>query len=411
MDRRMFLKWAGVGFGGAITAASMESQPTGSTAMAATPFKIAIPDGDLADLKARLGRIRWPDAVEGAGWRYGTDPDFLKDLVTHWRDRFDWRAAEARLNTFPQFTADVDGHAIHFLHVKGKGPRPLPLVITHGWPSSVVEFEKIIPLLTDPAAHGGRAEDSFDVIAPSLPGFGFSARPTQSGMTSAAVTHLWAKLMTDVLGHRRFFAHGGDIGGGITNRLGRLYGDHVAAIHTMVAAPVADTSTPPLTDAEKSWLKIVDAWEADEGGYQLQQRTRPETLAFGLNDSPAGLAAWIVEKWRSWSDCGGNVLSRFTMDELLTNVSVYWFTETIASSVRMYFESAHAHEPKAPPKIAVPARVFLTREEVERCPPEYVARSYADFSYGLAQRGGHFMAAEEPELLAEDMRDWFRRFR
>lgn len=379
--------------------------------MAATPFKVAVPDADLADLKARLARTRWPDAVEGAGWRYGTDLDFLKSLVTHWRDRFDWRAAEARLNAFPQFTAEVDGHRLHFLHVKGKGPRPLPLVITHGWPSSVAEFEKIIPLLTDPATHGGRAEDSFDVIAPSLPGFGFSARPTRPGMTSTAATHLWPKLMTDVLGYKRFVAHGGDIGGGITNRLGRLYGDNVAAIHTMVAAPVADPSTPPLTEAEKSWLKIVAAWEADEGGYQLQQRTRPETLGYGLNNSPAGLAAWIVEKWRSWSDCGGDVLSRFTMDELLTNISIYWFTETIASSVRMYFESAHAHEPKSPSKIAVPARIFLTREEVERCPPEYAARSYTNFSYGLAPSGGHFMAAEEPALLAEDLRDWFRRFR
>lgn len=376
-----------------------------------TPFQIAIPEADIADLKARLARTRWPDAVENADWRYGTDLDFLKELVAHWRDHFDWRAAEARLNTFPQFIADIDGHAIHFLHVKGKGPKPLPLLITHGWPSSVAEFQKIIPRLTDPASHGGRAEDSFDVIAPSLPGFGFSARPTQSGLSSAAATHIIAKLMTDVLGHRRFFAHGGDIGGGITNRLGRLYGDRVAAIHTMVAAPVADTTNPPPTDAEKAWLKTVDAWEADEGAYGHQQRTRPESLGYGLNDSPAGLAAWVVEKWRSWSDCNGDVLSRFTMDELLTNISVYWFTQTITSSMRMYFESAHAHEPKAPPRIGVPARIFLTREEVERAPPEYAARTYTNFSYGLAPAGGHFLAAEEPELLAEDMRSWFRQFR
>ncbi len=376
-----------------------------------TPFQIAVPDTDLADLKARLARTRWPDAVDGAGWRYGTDLDFLKSLIAHWRDRFDWRLAEARLNAFPQFIADVDGQAIHFLHVKGKGPKPLPLLITHGWPSSVAEFQKIIPLLTDPANHGGRAEDSFDVIAPSLPGFGFSARPAQSGMSSAAVTHLFAKLMTDVLGYKHFFAHGGDIGGGITNRLGRLYGDRVTAIHAMVAAPVADTTNPPLSDAEKAWQKIGDAWEADEGAYSHQQRTRPETLGYGLNDSPAGLAAWIVEKWRSWSDCNGDVLSRFTMDELLTTISLYWFTQTIASSTRMYFESAHTHEPKAPPKIAVPARIFLTREEVDLAPPEYAARTYTNFSYGLAPQGGHFMAAEEPEILAEDLRAWFRQFR
>lgn len=410
MDRRTFLTWAASLPGaGALAAASI--QPTGSAAMTVTPFQIATPDTDIADLKARLARTRWPDAVEEAGWRYGTDLEFLKALVAHWRDRFDWRAAEARLNAFPQFRADVDGQAIHFLHVKGKGPKPLPLLVMHGWPSSVAEFQKIIPLLTDPANHGGRAENSFDVIAPSLPGFGFSARPTQSGMSSAAATHLFAKLMTDVLGYKRFFAHGGDIGGGITNRLGRLYSDRVAAIYAMVAAPVADTTNPPLSDAEKAWRKIGDAWEADEGAYSHQQRTRPETLGYGLNNSPAGLAAWIVEKWRSWSDCHGDILSRFTMDELLTTISLYWFTETITSSVRIYFESAHTHEPKAPPKIAVPARIFLTREEVDLAPPEYAARTYTNFSYGLAPRGGHFMAAEEPEILAEDIREWFRQFR
>ena len=378
--------------------------------MTATPFQVAIPDADIADLKERLARTRWPDAVADSGWRYGTDLDFLKRLVAYWGDGFDWRAAEARLNAFPQFTAAVDGHAIHFLHVKGKGPKPLPLLITHGWPSSVAEFRKLIPLLTDPASHGGRAEDSFDVIAPSLPGFGFSARPAQEGMSSVEATRLLAKLMTDVLGYKRFFAHGGDIGGGITNRLGRLYPGSIAAIHTMVAAPVADTSNPPLSDAEKAWLKIADAWETDEGAYGHQQRTRPESLGYGLNDSPAGLAAWIAEKWRSWSDCGGDVLSRFTMDELLTNISIYWFTQTITSSMRMYFESAHATL-NEPPKIDVPARVFLTREEVERAPREYAARTYTNFTYGLAPSGGHFMAAEEPALLADDIREWFRRFR
>ena len=409
MDRRTFLQWAaGLGAGTAIAAAAME--PLRSKAMTTTPFRIAVPDAGVADLRARLARTRWPDAVEDAGWRYGTDLDFLKRLVAYWRDGFDWRAAESRLNALPQFLADVDGHAIHFLHVKGKGPKPLPLLVTHGWPSSVAEFQKIIPLLTDPASHGGRAEDSFDVIAPSLPGFGFSARPTQGGMSSAEATRLLAKLMTDVLGHTRFFAHGGDIGGGVTNRLGRLYADRIAAIHTMVAAPVVAPLDPPPSEAEKAWLKIVDAWETDEGAYGHQQRTRPQSLGYSLNDSPAGLAAWIVEKWRSWSDCNGDVLSRFTMDELLTNISIYWFTQTITSSMRMYFDSAHAVA-NEPPKIYVPARVFLTREEVERAPREYAARTYTNFNYGLAPSGGHFMAAEEPAMLADDIRVWFRQFR
>ena len=376
--------------------------------MAIHPFKIHVPDADIIDLKTRLARTRVPDAVANAGWRYGTDQDFLKELVAYWRESFDWRATEERLNQFPQFLADIGGLGFHFLHVRGQGPEPLPLVITHGWPSSIAEFARLIPLLTDPAAHGGRAEDSFDVVAPSLPGFGFSEAPKQPGKSSRAVTELWVRLMKDVLGYERFFAHGGDIGGGITNRLGRW--KSAAAIYTMVAAPVENIDSPP-SEAEKLWLAHVKKWEDDEGAYWHQQRTRPLTLAYGLNDSPAGVAAWIVEKWRSWSDCGGDILSRFSMDELLTNISIYWFTETIGSSMRMYYESAHDPNPETRAKIAVPARIFLTREEVDLCPPEYAARSYTDFSYGVAERGGHFLAAEEPQLLADDIRTWFRRFR
>src|SRR5437016_7871070 len=317
--------------------------------MSIRPFRIDIADSALTDLDQRLARTRWPDAIDGSGWRYGTDPEFLKELVSYWRERFDWRAAEARLNAFPQFLTEVDGIDIHFLHVKGKGPDPLPLVITHGWPSSVAEFAKLIPLLADPANHGGRAEDAFDVVAPSLPGFGFSAHPLRSGMSSTAIAPLWAKLMLDVLGYRRFFAQGGDFGGHVTNALGR--NGHATAIHAMVAPKVANTDTPSLSPAEKSWLATVATWQQEEGAYAHQQRTRPQTLAYGLNDSPAGLAAWIVEKWRSWSDCGGDVLSHFTMDELLTNISIYWFTETIASSVRLYYENAHHCEPAATAKI------------------------------------------------------------
>ncbi|HWA80008.1 MAG TPA: alpha/beta hydrolase, partial [Acetobacteraceae bacterium] len=283
--------------------------------------------------------------------------------------------------------------------------------VTHGWPSSFAEFSKIIPLLTDPAAHGGRAEDSFDVIAPSLPGFGFSGHPANPGMSSPAVTRLWAKLMRDVLGYERFVAQGGDIGGGITNRLGRDHADCVTAIHAMVAPYLHPEEVTDPSDAEKAYLALQAEWELDEGAYGHQQRTRPQSLAFGLNDSPVGLAAWIVEKWRAWSDCGGNILSRFTMDELLTTISIYWFTQTIGSSMRMYYESAHNPEPRPLPKIAVAARLFLTREAVDLCPPEYAARSYVNFSYGVAERGGHFLAAEEPELLAQDIRDAFRPYR
>lgn len=375
------------------------------------PFRIAVPDEAIADLKARLANTRWTDAVTGAGWSYGADLAFMKELAAYWRDGFDWRAQETRLNAFPQFLANVDGHDIHYIHVRGTGPKPLPLILSHGWPSSIAEFRKVIPLLTDPASHGGRAEDAFDVVAPSLPGYGFSARPTEPGMNSPRITALFARLMVETLGYDRFLAHGGDIGGGITNRLGRKYPAHVVAIHSMQPPFPFDRNAPHLSDAERAWFDLVDRWEADEGAYGLQQRTRPQTLAFGLNDSPVGLAAWIVEKWRAWSDCGGDVLRSFTMDELLTNVSIYWFTQTIGSSVRLYYESAHFQEPGAQDRIEVPARLFLTREEVELCPPEYAARGYAKLSYATAPKGGHFMAAEQPDVLAEDIRAYFRQFR
>ncbi len=380
--------------------------------MTVTPFRITVPDGQIADLKNRLANTRWPDEIAGSGWDYGVSLDYMKELIAHWRDRFDWRAQERRLNEFPQFTARVDGLDIHFIHARGKGPVPKPLILTHGWPSSFAEFTKIIPLLSDPGAHGGDAADAFDVIVPSMPGYGFSSRPAKPGGTSLSVAHVWAKLMTD-LGYPRFFAQGGDIGAGVTNALGRLYPDRVAAIHSM-ASPYpfpTDEADPTLSDAERAYLALVKKWEWDEDAYGHLQRTKPQTLAVGLNDSPAGLATWIVEKWRSWSDCKGDVERRFTKDELLTNVSIYWFTQTIGSSVRMYYESAHNTRPKPASKIEAPARLFLTQEEVDLCPPEFAARSYTDLSYGVASTGGHFLAAEEPALLAEDIRAFFRRFR
>lgn len=380
--------------------------------MTVAPFRIDVPEAAVADLKARLAHTRWPDEIPGSGWDYGVDLGYMKGLVAYWRDGFDWRAQERKLNAFPQFVAEVDGADIHFIHVRGKGPAPKPLLLTHGWPSGVAEFTKIIPILTDPGAYGGDPADAFDVVVPSMPGYGFSARPQRPGGTSRSVVHLWAKLMTG-LGYPRFFAHGGDIGAGVTNGLGRLYDDRVIAIHAM-ASPYpypADEDDPGLSDAERAYLALVKKWKWDEDAYGHLQRTKPQTLAVGLNDSPAGLATWIVEKWRSWSDSGGNVESRFTKDELLTNVSIYWFTETIGSSVRMYYESAHANIPKPATKIEVPARLFLTREEVDLCPPEFAARSYANLSYGLAPTGGHFLAAEEPELLAGDIANYFRSYR
>lgn len=377
--------------------------------MNAEPFIICIPDAALADLKARLQRARWTDAIAGANWDDGANVDYMRSLCAYWAKGFDWRAQEHRLNGFPQFKAMIDGSAVHFIHARGKGPKPLPIIVTHGWPSSFAEFSKLIPRLTDPVAFGGNAEDSFDVVVPSMPGYGFSERPTARGMTPTAASDVMAKLMTDVLGYDRFVAHGGDIGAGVTNRLGLNHGDRVAAIHAM-AAPVP-ANTDNLTPAEQAYTRYNDDWERDEGAYGHQQRSKPQTLAIGLNDSPIGLAAWIVEKWRGWSECGGDVERSFTKDELLTQVSIYWFTETIGSSVRMYYESAHATRPPDHRRVETPARLFLTREKVDLCPPEWARRSYANLSYAVAEKGGHFLAAEEPELLSVDLRNWFRAFR
>lgn len=378
--------------------------------MAPQPFEIRIRDEDLADLKLRLERTRWPDEVDNADWRYGANLGFMQALTDHWRDRFDWRAQETRLNAYPQFRAEIDGVGIHFVHLKGRGPNPLPIVLTHGWPSSFAELLPLAERLADPASHGGDAADAFDVVVPSMPGYGFSDRPTKPGMTADVVAGLWVKLMTEVLGYERFVAHGGDIGARVTNRLGRSHGDHVAAIHAMAIpkAPVERVTNP--TPEEQAWLRVGADWEREEGAYSHQQRTRPQTLAVGLNDSPAGLAAWIVEKWRAWSDCDGDVERCFSKDQLLTQVAIYWFTQTAASSVRMYREHAVA-TPWEPGLIETPARLFLTTEPVDLAPKSWAERLYANLSYGRAERGGHFLAGEEPDLLAADIRGWFSRFR
>lgn len=376
-------------------------------------FKIKISRQALTDLKRRLAWARLSDHVAGAGWDYGIDMAFLQRLLDHWQSQYDWRAAERALNRLPQFLADIDGQGVHFIHARGKGPKPLPLILTHGWPSSVAEFTKIIPLLADPAAHGGDARDAFDVVAPSLPGFGFSGAAKKPGMTSSAVTRLWQKLMTKTLGYKSFVAHGGDIGAGITNRLGLLFPQEVTAIHSL-AAPwrkIGERDRAP-SRAERDFIALNEKWKWEEGAYSHQQQTRPQTLGVGLNDSPAGLAAWIAEKFRAWSDCGGDVERRFSLDELLTNISIYWFTGTIASSVRMYFETTHFDKRVwDKERIKAPARLLLTTEAVDRCPKEWAERSYQNLSYRRLSRGGHFLAAEEPAALAGDIRAFFRRFR
>src|SRR5260221_107506 len=305
------------------------------------PFRIAVSDAVLTDLRERLGRTRFPDEIADSGWTYGTPVAYVKELVAYWRDRYDWRRHEAALNAFPQFRARVGDLGIHFIHVKGKGPKPFPLVITHGWPGSVAEFTKIIGPLTDPAAHGGDPADAFDVVCPSMPGYGFSDHARAPGMDAEKIAGLWTELMRG-LGYARFGAQGGDWGAMVSTYLGANHADAVAGVHlNMVIAFPPDPANPldGLTQDEVVDMMPMQTFLQEETGYQRIQGTKPQTLGYGLNDSPAGLAAWIVEKFRAWSDSDGNVEKRFTKDELLTNITIYWVTGTGASSVRLYYEN------------------------------------------------------------------------
>ncbi len=380
------------------------------------PFTVNVSDEILDDLSVRLARTRWPDQVDQAGWGYGTELSYLKELVHYWLTGFDWRRQEQLLNEIPQFRADVAGLNIHFIHVRGAGPAPLPLIITHGWPSTCFEMRRIIGPLANPAEYGGDPADSFDVVVPSLPGFGFSERPTMPGFLR--VDSLWRKLMQEVLGYQRFGAHGVDVGARVTSALGRFHGDAVVGIH--IGSVDLDWSDPlpndaELSDAERDYLERVRRWEKEDGAYAEIQGTYPQTLAYGLNDSPAGLAAWIVEKFRAWSDCNGELESRFTKDELLTNITIYWVTETINASMRRYYESRHNTTPdplKLGERVETPTGIAMFPGEKDLVVPrEWAQRHYNITRWTDMKRGGHFPAIEEPQLLVEDIRAFFRGLR
>lgn len=377
------------------------------------PFTIAVEDSVLDDLMARVANTRWPDQLAVAAWEYGTDLGYLKDLLATWHSSFDWRAAERALNRFAQFRARVDGLDVHFIHERGRGPDPLPLVLTHGWPSSFTEYIHLIPLLTDPEAAGGDPADSFDVVVPSLPGFGFSGRPTAPGLVNSGIADLWDQLMTAGLGYGRFGAHGSDIGAGVTSRLARQHPDRLAGIH-LSAISFADPPEPT-SPAEREYLAAVARWDQAEGAYSEIQSTKPQTLGYGLTDSPAALAAWIVEKFRAWSDCGGDVESRFTRNQLLTNLTIYWATSTITSSVRHYYEYRHHGAPlPAGTPIPVPAgfAIFANEYVPAGSPPRELAERYFTVHrWTELPRGGHFAALEEPALLAAEIRAFFRPLR
>ncbi len=375
------------------------------------PFKIAVSDEVLADLRARLERTRFPDEVPATAWEYGSNLVYMREVVDYWRTRYDWRAHEARINRLAQFRAEVDGLGIHFIHEPGRGPNPKPLLLIHGWPGSICEFLDIIPMLTDPAAHGGDAKDSFTVIAPSLPGYGFSDHPRARAMNIQAIADIFFKLMTEVLGFKRFAVQGGDWGAAVTSRIGEVYARSLYGIHINMIAigPAEGRSAAELTPEEKVFLGNMEKFRTHETGYQWIQGTKPQTLAYGLNDSPTGLAAWIIEKFRTWSDCKGEVESRFSKDQLLTNVMVYWITQTINSSTRLYYEARH-HPWRLKPgtKIEAPTAVAIFPGELILPPRHWAERVYNVQRWTEMPRGGHFAAMEEPKLLSDDVRAYFR---
>jgi pimeloyl-ACP methyl ester carboxylesterase len=380
------------------------------------PFEAAVRQDLLDDLRRRLELSRWPDWPAAEPWSEGPDRAYLEELLARWRRGFDWRRQEARLNRYPQFRAEIRGLGVHFIHERGRGPRPFPLVITHGWPGSVFEMLELIRRLTDPGAYGADARDSFDVVVPSLPGYGFSDPPREQGMDPAAVAALWHELMTEGLGYQRFGAQGGDWGATVATRLAMLRPESLAGIHLNYLPgsynPWLDDG-PILSPAEREYLARRDAWLEDEGAYAHIHRTKPLTAAYGLHDSPLGLAAWLVEKFRDWADCGGDLSSRFDHDEILAMVTLYWVTGTIGSSMRLYREgSRNPLRLARGERVTVPMGMAVFPAETPASPPrEWAERGYEVRRWEVMPRGGHFAAWEEPDLLAGEIRGFFRDLR
>lgn len=378
------------------------------------PFKVRVDDAAIADLQRRLDQTRWPDEPGGAPWATGTDLRWLQGLVAYWRRGFDWRAQEARLNALPQFRQPVGGVDLHWLHVPGRGPAPMPLLLSHGWPGSVFEFLDIIPLLTDPAAHGGDPEDAFTVVVPSLPGYGFSFTAGQPRLSVEQMADCLAGLMTDVLGYQRFGAQGGDWGASVSARLGYAYPERTVGVHLNLLPLRRDSIAIAMPNPqEQAYLDALDHWLREETGYSGQQSTRPQTLAYGLTDSPAGLAAWIAEKFHAWSDCGGDIERAIHRDHLLANISLYWFTGAIGSSFWPYY--ARAHGPWPIPDgatVDVPTGYAEFPREIVRPPRSLAARTFTNLQrWNTMPRGGHFAAMEQPDLLAGEIRAFFRPLR
>lgn len=369
--------------------------------MSVQPFTISVSPFVIEDLRERLGRARWPDEIRDSGWQYGTNMSYLRDLCIHWGHGFDWKEQEEALNAYHHYRAEVNGVGLHFIYERGKSPHTLPLLLIHGWPDSFVRFLPLIDLLTAEGPHGL----SFDVIIPSIPGFGFSDRPEEPGMNAERIARLFARLMKDQLGYSRFICHGGDWGSSIAVQLARMFPERLLGIHLtdVPVRGVLDLNELELSPAEKEYLETGRQWTMAEGAYGMLHATKPQTLAYALNDSPIGLAAWIIEKFHAWTDHSGNLERTYTRDQLLTNLTIYWVTQTVGSSFRLYYETLHHPSSMAAGKIQVPAAVCVAPKDFGNAPREFAERILDIRQWTELPEGGHFLAMEQPETLSEDI--------
>jgi len=375
------------------------------------PFHVSIPQSTIERILNRVRGTRWPDRLETTDWRYGANWDYMKALAEYWTTRFDWRKAEANLNRYPQFLARVGDYDVHFYHVKGHGPKPLPLILTHGWPGSVFEFLVVIGPLTDPARFGGSPEDAFDVVVPSVPGFGFSSKPKGKPIGLTTTATLWNRLMTEVLGYSKYGSQGGDVGSGLTNQLAHQFPDALLGIHfNGVGAPPPPEAEQ--TDEEREWVRAVAAFIAAERDYYNEHTHKPETVAFALADNPLGAAAWITEKLKLWSDSPDAIEPVFTKDQVLTNVMIYLVTETIGTSV-WYYRGRQDEPSNLTGKVNVPTGFAAFPREMPtlNVPRSVLERNFNLVRYTKMPRGGHFGCWEQPELMVTDLRNFFRKLR
>jgi microsomal epoxide hydrolase len=381
-------------------------------AMAPVPFRIDVTDQEIADLRERIHDTRWIDQLPDSGWSYGTDLSYLRPLARYWADEYDWRRHEAELNSFPQFLTTIQDQQIHFLHVRSDAPAALPLVLTHGWPGSISEFTELVSPLTDPASHGGDPADGFHVVVPSLPGYGFSGPTDEPGWDVRRTAEAWAELMAG-LGYTRYGAQGGDWGSMVSRHLAALDPEHVCGVHLnmMIASPPGEPDDlADLSAREVASMARAQDYFATGSGYVAIQSTRPQTLAYGLTDSPVGLLSWIIEKFWAWTDNDGNPEDAVSRDELLTNVSIYWFTRTAGSAARMYYESI-GRGSAASPAVTVPLGVANFPAEIISARRRWVEKQNNLVHWSEYDRGGHFAALEEPDLLIDDIRTFFRPLR